>query len=157
MLVACVILFSAAAFAQTTDPGSTFSDLSTEYDGGVANPTDGSTGNVLQQTLFAAYFWGVAHGGARATVVVASDYPIFGSRLLVPGNVTLTCSSYSSQTYTGGCRIYQTDGGNNTSTGGSPLLMVDYTVGVLPDHKTWCSSDDNPQRPQRSIWLSQEK
>jgi hypothetical protein len=151
MLVACVILFSATAFGQTTDPNSTFSDLSTDYDGGVANPTDGSTGNVLQQTLFAAYFWGVAHGGARATVVVSSEYPIAGSRLLVPGDVNLTCSSYSSQTYTGGCRIYQTDQGNNTATGGSPLLMVDYTVGVLPDHKTWCSANDNPQQPGCTI------
>ena len=93
MLVACVILFSPTAFAQTTDPNSTFSDLSTEYDGGIANPTDGSTGNVLQQTLFAAYFWGVAHGGARATGVVSSEYPIGGSRLLVPGNVDLICST----------------------------------------------------------------
>jgi hypothetical protein len=151
MLVACVILFSPTAFAQTTDPNSTFSDLSTEYDGGVANPTDGSTGNVLQQALFAAYFWGVAHGSARATVVASSDFPIFGSRLLVPGNVNLICSSYSSQTYTGGCRIYQTDGGNNTATGGSPLLMADYTVGVLPDHKTWCSANDNPQQPGCTI------
>jgi hypothetical protein len=151
MLVACVILFSTTSFAQTTDPNSTFSDLSTDYDGGVANPTDGSTGNVLQQTLFAAYFWGVAHGGARATVVVSSEYPIAGSRLLVPGNVNLTCSSYSSQTYTGGCRIYQTDGGNNTATGGSPLFLADYTVGVLPDHKTWCSANDNPQQPGCTI------
>jgi hypothetical protein len=150
--VAVVWVFvTATAFAQTTDPNSTFSDLSTEYDGGVANPTDGSTGDVLQQTLLAAYFWGVAHGGARATVVVSSDYPIAGSRLLVPGNVNLTCSSYSPQTYTGGCRIYQTDGGNNTASGGSPLLMADYTVGVLPDHKTWCSANDNPQQPGCTI------
>jgi hypothetical protein len=151
MLVACVILFLATAFGQTTDPNSTFSDLSTDYDGGVANPTDGSTGNVLQQTLFAAYFWGVAHGGARATVVVSSEYPIAGSRLLVPGNVDLICSSYAPQTYTGGCRIYQTDKGNNTATGGSPLFMADYTVGVLPDHKTWCSANDNPQQPGCTI------
>jgi hypothetical protein len=153
--VAVVWVFvTATAFAQTTDPNSTFSDLSTEYDGGIANPTDGSTGNVLQQTLFAAYFWGVAHGGARATVVVSSDYPIAGSRLLVPGNVNLTCSSYSPQTYTGGCRIYQTDQGNNTATGGSPLFMLDYTVGVLPDHKTWCSANDNPQQPGCKIITS---
>lgn len=141
---------AAAAFAQTTDP-STFSDLSTEYDGGVANPTDGSTGNVLQQTLFAAYFWGVAHGGARATVVVSSDYPIYGSRILVPGNVDLVCSSYSPETYTGGCVLHQTDAGDNTATGGSPLLMVDYRYGVLPDHKTICSVDDTPQQPGCTI------
>ena len=143
--------FTATALAQTTDPNSTFSDLSTEYDGGVANPTDGSTGNVLQQTLFAAYFWGVAHGGARATVVVSSEYPVGGSRILVPGNVNLVCSSYTPQTYTGGCIVYQTDPGNNTATGGSPLLMADYRFGVLPDHKTWCSISDNPQQPGCTI------
>jgi hypothetical protein len=151
MLVACVILLPVTVFAQTTDPNSTFSDLSTAYDGGVANPTDGSTGNVLQQTLFAAYFWSLAHGGARATVVVSSQYPIGGSRILVPGNIDLVCSSYSPQTYTGGCRIFQTDPGNNTATGGSPLLMADYSIGVLPDHKTWCSINDKPQQPGCTI------
>jgi Bacterial Ig-like domain (group 2) len=145
MLAACVIFLSVTAFAQTTDP-STFSDLSTEYDGGVANPTDGSTGNVLQQTLFAAYFWGVAHGGARATVVVSSEYPISGTRILVPGNVDLVCSSYSPHTYSGGCLMYQTDPGNNTPAGGSPLLVADYSIGVLADRKTWCSILDKPQQ-----------
>ena len=144
-------LVAATAFAQTVDPDSTFSDLSTEYDGGVANPTDGSTGNVLQQTLIAAYFWGAAHGGARATVVVSSDYPIHGSRILVPGNVNLICSSYAPQTYTGGCAIYQTDPGNNTAIGGSPLLVADFSIGVLADHKTWCSFFDNPQKPGCTI------
>jgi centrosomal CEP192-like protein len=147
MLAACVMFLSVTAFAQTTDPNSTFSDLSSEYDGGVANPTDGSAGNVLQQTLFAAYFWSVAHGNARATVVVSSQYPIAGSRILVPGNIDLVCSSYSPQTYTGGCRISQTDPGNNAATSGSPLLIADYTIGVLPDHKTWCSSNEKPQQP----------
>lgn len=150
VLVAWVLL-AGTGFAQATDPNSTFSDLSPEYDGGVANPTDGSTGNVLQQTLFAAYFWGVAHGGARATVVVSSEYPISGSRILVPGNVDLICSSYAPQTYTGGCRISQTDPGDNTATGGSPLLMADWSIGVLPDHKTWCSYYDNPQQPGCTI------
>jgi len=150
-VLAVWVLVTVSVFAQTTDPSSTFSDLSTEYDGGVANPTDGSTGNVLQQTLFAAYFWGVAHGRARATVVVSSEYPISGSRILIPGNVDLVCSSYSPETYSGGCRIYQTDPGNNTATGGSPLLMADYTIGVLPDNKTLCSINDNPQKPGCTI------
>jgi hypothetical protein len=150
MLVACMLL-SVTAFAQTTDPNSTFSDLSTQYDGGVANPTDGSTGNVLQQTLFAAYFWSVAHGNARATVVVSSQYPIVGSRILVPGNVDLVCSSYSPQTYTGGCKIFQSDPGSDAATGGSPLLIADYKIGVLSDHKTWCSSNDKPQQPGCTI------
>ncbi len=150
-LVVAWMLVTVTGFAQTSDPNSTFSDLSTEYDGGVANPTDGSTGNVLQQTLFAAYFWSVAHGNARATVVVSSEYPIVGSRILVPGNIDLVCSSYSPQTYTGGCRIYQADPGSNTASGGSPLLMADYTIGVLPDHKTWCSSQDTPAQPGCTI------
>jgi hypothetical protein len=144
-------LVTATAFAQTADRDSTFSDLSTEYDGGVANPTDGSTGTVLQQTLFAAYFWGAAHGGARATVVVSSAYPIYGSRILVPGNVDLICSSYAPRTYTGGCALYQTDPGNNTASGGSPLLVADFSIGVLADHKTWCSLFDTPQKPGCTI------
>jgi hypothetical protein len=150
MFVACMLL-SMATVAQTADPNSTFSDLSTEYDGGVANPTDGSTGNVLQQTLFAAYFWGVVHGNARATVVVASEYPISGTRILVPGNVNLVCSSYSPHTYSGGCHISQTDPGDNTATGGSALLIADYKSGVLSDHKTMCSTHDNPQQPGCTI------
>lgn len=144
-------LVSMAALAQSTDPNSTFSDLDPAYDGGVAAPTDGSTGNVLQQTLLAAYFWSKAHGGARATVVVASDYPISGSRILVPGNVDLVCSSYSPHTYGGGCWMFQTDSGNNMASGGSPLLLADYRFGVLPDHKTICSTLDNPQQPGCTI------
>lgn len=123
-----------------------FSDLSPSHDGGVANPTDGSTGNALQQTLIDAYFWGVAHNGARATVVVASEYPVSGSRILVPGNVDLVCSSYSPHTYTGGCSIIQTDAGNNTTSGGSPLLVADFSIGVLADHKTRCSTYDQPAK-----------
>jgi hypothetical protein len=148
---AVFVLVAVSVLGQTTDPNSTFSDLSPEYDGGVANPTDGSTGNVLQQTLFAAYFWGAAHGGARATVVVSSEYPIHGSRILVPGNVDLVCSSYAPQTYTGGCQISQTDSGNNTAAGGSPLFVADFSIGVLSDHKTWCSIFDHPQRPGCTI------
>lgn len=128
-----------------------FSDLSPTHDGGVANPTDGSTGNALQQTLIDAYFWGVAHGGARATVIAASDYPVSGSRILVPGNVDLVCSSYAPQTYTGGCSITQTDPGNNTASGGSPLLVADFSIGVLADHKTKCSIFDNPAQPGCTI------
>jgi hypothetical protein len=141
------MLITVSLSAQTSDPGSTFSDLSTQYDGGVANPTDGSTGNVLQQTMLAAYQWGIAHGGARATVVVAAEYPIHGSRLLVPGNVDLVCSSYSPMTYGGGCPLLQTDPGDDTTTGGSPLLMVDYEYGFLPDLRTPCSTFDQPQHP----------
>jgi hypothetical protein len=151
MLIACVILLSVSAFAQTTDPNSVFSDLSTQYDGGVASPTDGSTGNVLQQTLFAAYFWSVAHRGAQATVVVSSEYPVYGSRILVPGKIDLVCSSYSPQTYTGGCKIFQSDPGSDAATGGSPLLIADYRIGVLSDHKTLCSTSDNPQQPGCTI------
>lgn len=126
-----------------------FTDLSTAYDGGVANPTDGSTGNVLQQTMLAAYFWGVSQASpagvpARATVIIASNYPIHGTRLLVPGNVDLECSSYSPGTLTGGCAIFETDPGDNTATGGSTLLIADFTIGVLSDHKTWCSTNDRP-------------
>lgn len=128
-----------------------FSDLSTTHDGGVANPTDGSTGNALQQTLIDAYFWGVAHGGARATVVAASEYPVSGSRILIPGNVDLVCSSYSPQTYTGGCSVTQTDAGNNTASGGSPLFVADYSIGVLADHKTKCSTYDSPAQPGCTI------
>jgi hypothetical protein len=149
-IVGCVFLI-AAAFAQSIDPSNTFSDLSTEYDGGVANPADGSTGDALQQTLLAAYFWGIAHGGARATVVVSSDYPIHGSRILVPGNVDLVCSSYTSRTYTGGCAMFETDPGNDMVTGGSPLLMVDVAQGFLSDRKTRCSIADTPQKPDCTI------
>jgi centrosomal CEP192-like protein len=143
-------VFVSTAFAQTTDPNSVFSDLDTQYDGGVANPTDGSTGNVLQQTLFAAYFWGQAHH-AHATVVVASEYVISGSRILVPGNVDLVCSSYSPHTYGGGCVLYQTGQGDGTASGGSPILMLDSRFGVLADHKTLCSSSDNPPQPGCTI------
>jgi hypothetical protein len=145
----CVL--ASTAFAQTSDPNSVFNDLSIEYDGGVATPTDGSTGNVLQQTLFAAYFWSQAHSGARATVVVESEYPILGTRILVPTNVDLVCSSYSPHTYGGGCILYQADVGNGTASGGSPLLMADSTFGVLPDHKTLCSTSDNPSQPGCTI------
>ena len=122
-----------------------FSDLSAAYDGGVANPADGSTGNVLQQTLLAAYFWSRAHGGAHAIAVAASGYPVSGSRIVIPGNVDLICSSYAEYTYTGGCPLYQTDPGNNTATGGSPLLIADYTAGIMPDNTTTCSTEDNPK------------
>ena len=146
-LILPLMLITASLSAQTPDPDGTFSDLSTQYDGGVASPTDGSTGNVLQQTMLAAYQWGLAHGGARATVVVAAEYPISGSRLLVPGNVDLVCSSYTPENYSGGCSIQETDAGTNTATGGSPLLMVDFAYGFLPDNKTKCSIFDTPQQP----------
>lgn len=142
---------TAPTLAQAPDTDSVFSDLSTEYDGGVANPTDGSTGNVLQETLFAAYLWGSKHGNARATVVVSSDYPITGSRILIPGNVDLVCSSYSPHNYSGGCNLYQADRGSDTATGGSPLLMADYRFGLLPDGKTLCSTNDIPQQPGCTI------
>lgn len=144
------VLLSAAAIGQTSDPA-TFSDLSTDYDGGVAHPTDGSTRNALQQTLLAAYFWGEAHGGARATVVVSADYPIHGSRILVPGNVDLVCSSYTPRSYMGGCAIFETDPGSNTATGGSALLMVSSADGFLADGKTRCSIADSPQKPGCTI------
>lgn len=146
LLTACMFMMPTSILAQTSGP-SVFSDLSTEYDGGVANPTDGSTGNVLQQTLFAAYFWSQAHWGARATVVVESGYPIVGTRILVPGGIDLVCSSYSPHTYAGGCPIAQSDPGSNTASSGSPLLFADYRFGVLADHKTLCSTLDNPQQP----------
>jgi hypothetical protein len=135
-----------------------FSDLSSTHDGGVAHPTDGSTGNVLQQTLVDAYFWGLANGTpgnpARATVVVASAYPIQGSRILIPGNVALVCSSYSPETLTGGCPIYETDQGNGAATGGSPLIQADFSIGVLPDHKTKCTLFDVPAQPGCTIMNS---
>ncbi len=146
-LVVPIALITGSLSAQASAPDGIFSDLSVQYDGGVANPTDGSTGNALQQTMLAAYRWGIAHRGARATVVVAAEYPISGSRLLVPGNVDLVCSSYTPENYSGGCHIQQTDSGNNTATGGSPLLVIDYTSGFLSDNKTRCSTSDKPQQP----------
>jgi hypothetical protein len=112
-----------------------------------ANAQDGATGDALQQTLIEAFFYGQTHNGARVTVAAPSDDPTYGSRILIPGNVDLVCSSYSPQTYTGGCGAYQTDLGSNTATGGSPLFLADYSIGVLADHKTWCSLFDNPQKP----------
>src|ERR1700748_542675 len=47
LLSVCMLMMPTTSLAQTPDPDSVFSDLSPEYDGGVANPTDGSTGNVL--------------------------------------------------------------------------------------------------------------
>lgn len=123
-----------------------FSDLSLKHDGGVAHPNDSSTGNALQATLIDAYFWGLSHNGARVTVVASSEYPIYGNRILIPGNVDLICSSYSPQTYTGGCAASNTDAGNNTATGGSPLFVADFSYGVLADHRTRCSLFDTPQQ-----------